>query len=779
MVQNNKVLTVSYGTFSCTLEGFEDSFDTMKAIAEYFRDLAADDRYFGAEPPQPDAEMMARIAQREIARQVEARSSDSGIHLRAAAAAPAAPAQVATPDATPAAETRTEPPLEETATEDADAVEPVADSPATTAEIADQIAEDREAVAETIAEETDTASSSVLADVSSALTETRAEDLAADADEADDIQDDTQADLADDLMAEAEDVLDPAPRSEDTVPATDSIAAKLQRIRAVVAKTPNRSEEFIEDEHADAVSTGENDLPEDVATAFEDDLRDDEPFEDEATHEESVSDILDRLDLTGARVDAPASDDAADAEDESDADTVSETIVQDTLSAESADEPEAQAQPVRPQRPLKARTIRVTRNVQATPEDSDGTAAPDAAQPEDPETQDASDASAAASSAEAESHATPAEEKPSAAEAPAEPIRPRRPVRGRVIRVKRAQADGSLIDATAEDVTPRREPAADAPKAIAPATPKESSLSEDEEADLMAELAAVEAELMASSGSQADAAPAEEDAFEEDHTEVAPEAPAAAERPAREILTSSDESTDGDVSRLMAAADDRLSDEDAASSRETYNQLRAAVAAAQADTGESDDARREARTRAFREDLAHVVRPSRRGSDDGAARSASQARPAPLKLVAEQRIDPTPEDKPAAAAQAQPSDTPVRPRRVSSVLMGSDEDDRAPAARQQDGAFATYATEKGAVELHELLEAAASYMSFVEGRESFSRPQLINKVRMLEGQDDFNREDSLRSFGMLLREGKLKKASNGRFSVSSQIGFRPGNRAAG
>lgn len=55
MTGGSKILTVSYGAFSCKIEGFEDPFAAMREAAEYFRDLTSEDPYFGVIPTPGDA----------------------------------------------------------------------------------------------------------------------------------------------------------------------------------------------------------------------------------------------------------------------------------------------------------------------------------------------------------------------------------------------------------------------------------------------------------------------------------------------------------------------------------------------------------------------------------------------------------------------------------------------------------------------------------------------------------------------------------------------------
>ena len=256
--------------------------------------------------------------------------------------------------------------------------------------------------------------------------------------------------------------------------------------------------------------------------------------------------------------------------------------------------------------------------------------------------------------------------------------------------------------------------------------------------------------------------------------EAAPVAPVdpAPLRLGRDLLEREPEADAEAMERIMSQTDAELNSPENSRRREAISQLKAAVAATEAArmmgdkmvASDVDDAEN-----AFRDDLKHVVRPRRPVGEVSADLRSERPRPAPLKLVASQRIDippPRPAPKPVM---------PVRPRRVS---VQDDQDMASPVVTPlQAGSFAEFAASMGATQLPDLLEAAAAYTSFVEGVEDFSRPQLMKKVQDM-AVEDYSREDGLRSFGTLLRQGRIMKTNNGRFVVSEESRFNPERKTA-
>lgn len=687
MVESSKILTVSYGTFSCTLEGFDDSFGTMKAIAEYFRDLAQGDRYFGAEPPAPDAEMLTRIAEKEIARRVEARADDSGIVLRAVEAeqGPAMP-----PVATP-------PSVEEVAAAapeiDHDASESTAPATAVT--------------------DGDVAGPEAGEDPSPTLVASRpAAPIAAE---------DTVEEM--DVAAPATAFAEMETSQAADVPAhpdADSVAAKLQRIRAVVSTgVPIQNDDVLEGDLTEDLSTEESAASKEVAEDAEND--------GEATPE-----------VTEDRASAAASEDATDAVSVSAEDEVEVAEIEDTAEAD-------------------AETL-ATEEVEAeVAEDETEEGATEIAAE-----RDVAEAEVAESEVEAEAAVAETVEDAGAPEAETGTDEPKQNFRARILRVAKKSAATRVLPVTPEITdesaaetaavvresisaqmgedaiveTPAEDTAAysDVDEADTAQLADfegltEGTLSDADEAELMADLAEVEQEI----------------------EETAPAAPSG-----RDILPEAD---DAAMSRIMEEADEQLSEPAGSRRRSAIAQLKAAVAATEAarqlgDKG--DDAA--AKETAFRDDLNEAVRPRSRSELPRTVSRTERPRPAPLKLVPAQRVDEETGEEIAEAA-------PVQPRRVASEAIIA-----------EAGTFADFAAEMGATELPDLLEAAAAYTAYVEGVEDFSRPQIMKKVQA-SASEEFSREDGLRSFGTLLRQGRISKVRNGRFQVSDQTRFKPEKKA--
>ena len=686
MVTNNKVLTVSYGTFSCTLEGFEDSFETMKAIAEYFRDLAADDRYFGAEPPSPDAEMLARIAEREIDRRVQARTDQGTLVLTAGDALPKTD-DIHEPDVAPAQADA--PVLEDQITEGEETV----------AIDEDQLAEEREAF---------------FADVDSVAHDHAAEvaeDVAAH---------EAEAELEDDIDEEA--ALEEAPFAEEAVEEAaieaeapvetavetyddDEIEKELQALKEASMVDAAPVEDIIEDAEQEVAEAPAEDAP--VQEAAPAPLVLEEPVSAPvaADEYEDVDDADNFFAGTKAQKDEGVSSIAAKLS----------RIRAVVSKAEEEETPEPYTEDEHAENPAADFLRKSASDIEGSLEDEDEVAEAPA---------------------------------PAPAAAPA-----RRS--GRVIRMRRSEkrVQAEPAPAPVTDPEPAPAPVAEEPEIEETPIPvQETAEAHAPEVEEFEET--VGEDTVAEFESGYASTELDEETYDEEIQEEAPR-PARARRQ-RAALT--EDAQADSVDRLLNEANDKLEDPATSRRRTTLAHLRAAVAATRAEKSAGTYEGNKDQSGAYREDLADVMRP-RREAPAPVAEAEADVDPAPLRLVASQRVDAAPEA----------TEDAVPPRRVSPADISSFEP-------QEDSDFADYAEEVGATELPDILEAAASYLTYVEGRRRFSRPMLMRLAYQV-GPDRFQREAGLRSFGQLLRDKKIEKIAGGRFTVAESIGFKPESAA--
>lgn len=714
MTGASKILTVSYGTFSCTLEGFDDPFTTMRHIAEYFRDLAAEDRYFGCEPPVPDAAMLQRIAETSGRKRVATEMQDGGLVLRQS------PDDLTTaPDSAPAAP------------------EPETPRPARlgvvegSGSISDKIERIRR-----VSEGRDWPASGQIralfpdgTDLAEEVTGTAA-DPAADAPGAEQIAEQIAQDETG--IAEAT-LLDIAAAPEADISAPDTESAAPEEVLPAVSEETTRA------------LSPEPDLPQDAGNAAPAGAR-------------GEADPLDSAAPQGETPPAAALTEAEEAASDAPAPTAQEMA------------PAAQAKPALHD---------------AGPEDV-AASEPAPAPVTPPEAVDTPPAPQVPDTAELAT--APAEDDSAATDQAEQTRRMARRARARLAKISQQQVTPAPQESAP---APAAEPAAATTAADTPGPAADHAL----EATLAAlqndEDAAEEALRAALDTSQpfGDDAPAATDA------PVPAEAPVAARQvaagdaandpaePAPNPFGTVDSASDGPaLERLMQTVDSKLSGSEQVRKLNAFQQLKAAVAATFADRQSRGSepavapAPRE-RSEAYRTDLREVTqtrRPSR--ADTGSGFTANTPRPAPLVLVSEQRVDRSgggaPDSPPAAGR--------VRPRRVlrdNTEAAGRRIGDQVPRAGDN---FRDFAERIGATGLPDLLEAAAAYTAHIEGRSRFSRAQVMSKLAEIDTPDGtaYSREEGLRSFGKLLRQGRIRRVQDGQFVIADTSRFAQDTRTA-
>ena len=684
MTSESKILTVSYGTFSCTLEGFDNPFDTMKAIAEYFRDLAAQDRHFGAEPPPPDAAMLHRLAEREVSRL--AGKADDTARLRT----PAEP--MADPLVAPRIQIN--PVHRRTVVEPEAAAEP--SEPSLQDVIPDGVAAKLARIRRAVNPAAEVAAPFATLDP----------ELAGD-----------EVSFADEIAADVIDVVAPAagPTADE---ASEAVAARLGALIASDAGGVNAYDE----EEADAVpSAGWTDGGPDEA-AGADDLAA-APFLE-----------ADAESFVGAKSETFA---------EADAESVSETDLPDEeyLPADEA-----------------ALSEEVSEEDLALLAELDGIAAEEAL-------------------------ALAAEDEPLPEDIPAEV----------------SFADAALLDPLPEtevaDAAPK--PVADITDASEPAPPASKSGRRSRRVN-----------------SRVVRLHPGDDASGSDDYDFG----------ATRVLEGAGESDE--ISRLMQQAEEVMAEDENRRRQEALSRLKAAVASTEADRADIDyeAPKADLNLNPYRDDLAEAIQPEApvepQAAPDVKPRRKSvtirpteprpgtirpgMISPAPLVLVSEQRID---RIAPAAAPALSPATPGISPSipdgqpmvalrtgRLSGAIGAGaavaasgmparnivlekpsygpatdaeeDEDLAEDTKEIDESGLAAFAETVGAKSMAEMLEAAAAYATCVENRSQFTRPQLMRRMMASAGGKPVSREDGLRSFGTLLRTGRIEKVTRGHYSLA-------------
>lgn len=227
--------------------------------------------------------------------------------------------------------------------------------------------------------------------------------------------------------------------------------------------------------------------------------------------------------------------------------------------------------------------------------------------------------------------------------------------------------------------------------------------------------------------------------------------------------------TSSDVTRLIGKANDEMGKPGGLHGRKAIAHLRAAVAATRAGLGLSRNsgAGNREHERCYRQDLAKVVRARSIPADpsDHVARHKPHMRHAKLRLEAEQRVAPSNQTPPPLGLHS------IEDRLEPLAPPTSEQLSPPPNPKT----FAAFARDMRAVDLPDLMEAAAAYLTFVERCALFSRHQLMSTLRRAQPAD-CSRNDRLQCFADLLSHGKIQKQRGEMFAVTERISFAPVDR---